>query len=279
MQILATDLDRTLLPNGAWPADSGAIEMFNRLTQEHEVLLVYVTGRNLALTEQAIRDFGIRYPDVLCGDVGSTIRNYAGDGWEDDPGWERRVHETSPRWDAEAVRVALAGVAGLRLQEPEHLNPFKLSYYLDHGDREALLNRVRQALTTGYDAEVVYSFDSVKEIGLLDLLPDSATKLTALQYVAEAHGVASDRVVFCGDSGNDVFALTADFNGVLVKNADEQLVDSVRRAQRERPELRVYFARGGFMGLNGNYTGGVIEGAYHYGLFQSPPGATSPSDS
>ena len=35
----------------------------------------------------------------------------------------------------------------------------------------------------------------------------------------------------------------------------------------DNPDLIVYFAKGGFKGLNGFYTGGVIEGAYHYGLF------------
>ncbi len=33
------------------------------------------------------------------------------------------------------------------------------------------------------------------------------------------------------------------------------------------PALSVYFAKGGFRGLSGYYTSGVIEGAYHYGLF------------
>jgi hypothetical protein len=33
------------------------------------------------------------------------------------------------------------------------------------------------------------------------------------------------------------------------------------------PDLKVYFAKGDFRGLQGYYTSGVIEGAYHYGLF------------
>jgi hydroxymethylpyrimidine pyrophosphatase-like HAD family hydrolase len=74
MKILATDLDRTLLPNGSWESDPGAIELFNELTQERDVLVVYVTGRNLELTEDAIKEFGVRYPDVLVGDVGTSIR-------------------------------------------------------------------------------------------------------------------------------------------------------------------------------------------------------------
>ena len=43
MRILATDLDRTLLPNGSWPPDPGAIDLFNELTEKHDVLVVYVT--------------------------------------------------------------------------------------------------------------------------------------------------------------------------------------------------------------------------------------------
>lgn len=61
--------------------------------------------------------------------------------------------------------------------------------------------------------------------------------------------------------------LTAGFSGVMVRNADDQLVASVRQAQDRRPELKVYFAKGGFGGLSGYYTSGVINGACHYGLF------------
>ena len=96
---------------------------------------------------------------------------------------------------------------------------------------------------------------------------NSATKQTALEYVAEEYGVDKTDVVFCGDSGNDVFPLTAGFSGVLVRNADEQLVASVKQAMNANPALKLYFAKGDFKGLNGYYTSGVIEGAYHYGIF------------
>jgi hypothetical protein len=51
-----------------------------------------------------------------------------------------------------------------------------------------------------------------------------------------------------------------------VRNADEQLVADVTTAMQETPGLRVYHASG-FKDLSGYYTSGVIEGAYHYGLF------------
>jgi sucrose-6F-phosphate phosphohydrolase len=267
MKILATDLDRTLLPNGKWQADEQAIELFNRLTREHEVLVVYVTGRNLQLTEQAIRDFGVRYPDVLCGDVGTTIRQYRDGAWTFDEGWSELIHASCPRWDATAIRDAVADIEGMREQEAEHLNPFKQSYYVDHGRREVILAKIEARVDNKFDAVEIYSFDSQDGKGLLDFQPRSATKQTALEYVAKEYGAALEDVVFCGDSGNDIFPLTAGFQGVLVKNADEQLVENVHEAMAKNPRLNVYFAAGNFKGLNGYYTSGVIEGAYHFGLF------------
>lgn len=267
MKILATDLDRTLLPNGSWPADPQAIELFNQLTQEQDVLVVYVTGRNLNLTEQAIAEFGVRHPDVLCGDVGTSIRKYRDGQWQFDDGWVQHVNQASPRWSADRVRDALADVDGLRQQEAEHLNPFKQSYYADHARQDEILRAVEQRVKDQFDEVIVYSFDSQNGNGLLDLLPNSATKQTALEYVAEEFGANKADVVFCGDSGNDIFPLTAGFSGVLVRNADDQLVAKVKQAQVENPALRAYFAQGGFKGLSGYCTSGVIEGAYHYGIF------------
>ena len=63
-----------------------------------------------------------------------------------------------------------------------------------------------------FDEVIVYSFDSQDGKGLLDFLPNSATKQTALEYVAAASGVAKEEVVFCGDSGNDIFPLDSRFS-------------------------------------------------------------------
>lgn len=269
MKILATDLDRTLLPNGKWKGDDQAIPLFNRLTVQHDVLVVYVTGRNLNLTEKGIQEYGVRYPDILCGDVGTTIRKYENGEWKFDQGWVEHVKKQSPRWNAMSIRDAVHGIEGMVEQEPEHQNQFKQSYYVDHERKEAILSEVHARVKGKYDEVIVYSFDSLDGKGLIDFLPNSATKLTAIEYVAEEYGVDKAEVVFCGDSGNDIFALTAGFRGVLVKNADEQLVQHVHEAKRENPDLQVYFAEGGFRGLNGYYTSGVIEGAYHYGLFEN----------
>jgi len=267
MKILATDLDRTLLPNGSWPSDPSAIELFNKLTEKHDVLVVYVTGRNLKLTENAIKEFGVRHPNILCGDVGTSIRKYENGEWKFDDGWVEHVKRESPRWDAIAIRDAVAGIDGMREQESEHQNQFKQSYYVEHEKKDQVLRDVDELVKGKFDEAIIYSFDSLDGKGLLDFLPASATKQTALEYVAEEFGAAKKDVVFCGDSGNDIFPLTAGFSGVLVKNADDQLVENIKKAMNQNSDLRLYFAQGNFKGLNGYYTSGVIEGAYHFGVF------------
>jgi sucrose-6F-phosphate phosphohydrolase len=269
MKILATDLDRTLLPNGSWEADPDAIGLFNELTEKHDVFVVYVTGRNLNLTEQAIRQYGVRFPDVLIGDVGTTIRKYHDGDWHFDEGWINHVTHSSPRWDNPGIKQALAGIEGLREQEAEHLNTFKQSYYVVHENRDAILQVVDERIRGRFDETIIYSFDSQDGKGLLDVLPNSANKQTALEYLAEEYRIDKSQVVFCGDSGNDIFPLTAGFSGVLVRNADEQLVHNVEAAMQKNSDLKLYFAKGDFKGLNGYYTSGVIEGAYHYGLFEN----------
>lgn len=271
MKIVATDLDRTLLPNGSWESDSGAIPLFNELTEKFGVVVVYVTGRNLKLAEGAIQEYGIRHPHILIGDVGTSIRKYENGKWKFDEGWIAHVKRASPRWDAAGIKDAVAGVNGMREQESEHLNQFKQSYYVDHSKKDDVLGQVDEVVKGRFDEVIIYSYDSQDGKGLLDFLPDSATKQTALEYVVDEFGVNKGDVVFCGDSGNDIFPLTAGFSGVLVRNADEQLVKNVKMAMDKDPDLKVYFAKGGFKGLNGYYTSGVIEGAYHYGIFGDAP--------
>lgn len=268
MKILATDLDHTLLPNGPWPADPNAIALFNELTRQNDILLVYVTGRNLNLTEKAITEYGVRYPDILCTDVGTTIREYKNGSWLFDDDWAAVIKRTSPRWDAGLIQDALAGIVGLREQEQEHLNAFKQSYYIDYGKIDHILKTVDVQIKGKFDEVAVYSYDFERHIGLLDYLPQSATKQTALEYIARKFCTNLEDVIFCGNSGNDILPLTANFAGVLVRNADRQLITSVREAQKNNPDLKVYFASGDFRGLSGYYASGVIEGAYHYGAFK-----------
>lgn len=99
-----------------------------------------------------------------------------------------------------------------------------------------MLKTVDELVKGKFDEVIVYSFDPRSGKEMLDFLPQSATKQTALEYIADDLGANRSDVVFCG-SGNDVFPLTAGISGVLVRNADEQLVADVRKAVDANPGL------------------------------------------
>jgi len=159
-------------------------------------------------------------------------------------------------------------VDGLTPQEDEHQNTYKLSYYtpveLNSGALRLQLKEV--FLRENIRAAVVFSIDEAKGVGLLDILPESATKKHALQYLARYFELDHKGVVFAGDSGNDLEPLTSGFPAIVVNNAMESLKSEVREiAEREGISDSVYFAKGGYKDMNGNYTAGILEGLHHFG--------------
>ena len=71
--------------------------------------------------------------------------------------------------------------------------------------------------------------------------------------------------VFCGDSGNDIEVLVSPIPAVLVANSQPQVCDLARKLATENGHAeQLYIARGDFMGMNGNYSAGMLEGVAHY---------------
>ena len=71
--------------------------------------------------------------------------------------------------------------------------------------------------------------------------------------------------VFAGDSGNDLAVLTSHIKSVLVGNACSRVrEDSLQQALNMGEANALYFAKGGFLGMNGNYSAGILEGVAHY---------------
>lgn len=265
--LLCSDLDRTILPNGEAPESPEARPRLHQLAARPEVTLVYVSGRHRALLQEAIDGFGIPVPDYAVGDVGTTIHRIQGGTWST---WDAWHQEIAPDWAGRShddLAALLTGVPGLRVQEPEKQNVFKLSYYVDDlGARGAIVAEVERRLAAaGVQASVVWSVDDLTREGLLDVLPRNATKRHAVEFLMRELGAADTRTVFSGDSGNDLPVLTSGLQAVLVANArDDVREEALAGAQAAgRPE-RLYVARGGFLGMNGNYSAGVLEGLAHF---------------
>jgi HAD superfamily hydrolase (TIGR01484 family) len=267
MLLLCTDLDRTLLPNGIQPESSRARGLFAELAASAEVVLAYVTGRHLGLVQRAIGNYRLPMPDFVIADVGTRIYRRASGAWQQDAGWEAEI---DPDWRGRGHRDLhgmFADLAPLRLQGADRQHRHKLSYFVPlHTDVEALLHTMQQRLAgEQVRAELIWSIDEPAGIGLLDVLPASATKLHAVEYLRGQLGLDYADCLFAGDSGNDLPALASAVPAVLVANASDSVRDAALHAAREQGhEDRLYLARGGLLGMNGNYSAGILEGVAHF---------------
>ncbi|MCA6538584.1 MAG: HAD-IIB family hydrolase [Pseudanabaena sp.] len=268
--LICTDLDRTLLPNGTQPESPEARTIFTRLVSRPEVYLVYVSGRNLALVQEAIQEYDLPAPHWIVGDVGSTMYKFEGDRWKS---WQNWTQQIAGDWrgfnaiDLEPLFSDLAEISHLVLQEPDQQSRFKLSYYLPLDiEKDALQQYIKLRLEEqNIAASLIYSVDEAKEIGLLDILPARATKLHAVEFLMGQLNFDDSNTVFAGDSGNDLPMLISAVPSVLVANApDDIIAQSLQQAKKLGNTHRLYLAQGGFLGMNGNYSAGILEGIVHY---------------
>ncbi|MBW6521288.1 MAG: HAD-IIB family hydrolase [Desulfoarculaceae bacterium] len=265
--LLCTDLDRTLIPNGMQPESPGARALFARLSKRPEVTLVYVTGRHRQLVAEAVSRYRLPQPDLVISDVGTRIYTIQARDWQVWTAWEEEVHASWNDKDPAAIHALFGDLVALRLQEGAKQSCHKLSYYVElHHDHDAIIIEMKRRLSEhGIKSSLVWSIDETSATGLLDVLPENATKLHAIRFIKDRLGFSLAETVFAGDSGNDLSVLASEIQAVLVANAD----DSVRRqaliqAQENGHSKALYLARGGALGLNGNYGSGILEGVLHY---------------
>jgi sucrose-6F-phosphate phosphohydrolase len=265
--LLCTDLDRTVLPNGPQSESEGARELFAALAARPEVTLVYVTGRDRQLVRQAVANYCLPQPDYVISDVGTTIYEIEDDSWQP---WHEWQQEISPDWNGlndTEIRKLLQDIVDLQQQEPAKQNLYKSSYYVPlYADKGVLAQTIQQRLeSSGVRANLVWSIDEPRATGLLDVLPASASKKHAIEFLMQRNGFRLTDTVFAGDSGNDLPVLVSEIPAVLVANASEDVRDeALALAEAGKAIDALYIAQGGFMGMNGNYTAGVLEGVVHY---------------
>ncbi len=265
--LICTDLDRTLLPNGSAPESPMARPLFSALVSRPEVLLAYVSGRHKELVEDAISEYELPRPDFVIGDVGTSLYEVGSAGWKQSEAW---VAEIAPDWvgyDHAQMQQLFASEPALVLQEAGKQSRFKLSYYLSMDvDTGQLMAHMRKMLNErNVRAELIYSVDEAEQVGLLDVLPASATKFHAVEFLMNSLGFGLGNVVFAGDSGNDLPVLASPIHAVLVANASVEVKDQAEKLIHVLgTEDAFYVAKGDFMAMNGNYAAGILEGVAHY---------------
>ncbi len=270
--LLACDLDRTVLPNGPQPLSEDAVPVFREFVSRPAVTLAYMSGRSLGLIKDSLRDFKIPMPDIAVGDVGTTMYFQKNGAFEAHEGWKKEIGQDWQGYSGTDIHQMISDRPELTLQEPEKQNTFKQSYYTPVDvDKKALVSDIQNRLKSkNILAAVVFSVDEIAHTGLLDILPASATKKHALAYLEKNLSQPKDRIVFAGDSGNDIEPLTSGYKAIVVNNAREDVKKEVREIAEQKSILsKIYFAAGGYKGMNGNYIAGILEGLEHFGYLSS----------
>lgn len=260
-------MDRTLLPNGSQPESPEARWLLQSLREHPQILLVYLTGRSRELIQRALEEFGLPTPDFAAADVGTTLYRVQDGSWDEWEDWSREISGDWGGLSGSDLRDMLADVPGLELQEPDRQKRYKLSYYAaPDWDRHGHLGEMERRLRArGVRAQLVWSLDEPVHRGLLDVIPAGATKDHAARWLLRQLDIPPERAVVAGDSGNDLPFLVGDLQAVLVANARPEIrAEAERRSRESGRSDRLYVARGGFMGMNGNYAAGVLEGLAHY---------------
>lgn len=265
--LVCTDLDRTLLPNGPQPESPGARPAFAALADDPRVRIVYVTGRSIRLMEEAVAEYEVPFPDVLIADVGTTICHRRQGEWRRNQEWDELLGRDWHRTNSSGLAVLLNPQTGLRIQEEDRLTRFKLSYYAEaEADKESLSRSITSIFAEqDIRASLIWSHDEVANQELLDILPASADKYQALQFLRQQMGYRLDEMQFSGDSGNDLEVLASEIPAVLVANARPEVAEKAEAmAAAAGNAAKLYLARGDRQGMNGCYSAGILEGIAHY---------------
>ncbi len=209
--LVVSDVDGTLL------GDEDGTRRFGEFIAEHRdsLKLVYASGRFFYSLVESIHEHHLPAPDaIICG-VGSEIRDYP--SGEIDKPWQRRVLQDFHAGD---VRDALRSFPRLVDQPQACQSPGKVSYFL-HGADATQLNALRKTLKfKGIHADIVYS--SGRD---LDIMPEGVNKGAATLHIAERLDISHNKIIVCGDSGNDLPMFRLGLHGIIVANAQPELVD------------------------------------------------------
>ena len=262
--LLASDMDGTVIPLELTLEREREIATLKGSVEDApELILAYVTGRDLPLALKGIRDHRLPEPAILVCDVGTSVYHRTPSGFVADGGYQRLMEEASGGLDVREARHRMARVPGLILQPEDRQTKVKLSYYLppnsDHQEVLVSVHRVLEDL--GGRLQAVYSVGAPHGRGLLDLLPAGVAKDFAIRYLHDHTAVAPERVVYAGDSGNDLAAMLCGYRVIVVGNATPDLRRELLVRGREMGLLDlVYFA-------DDFYAAGVMEGCRHFGIF------------
>lgn len=230
--ILATDLDGTFL--GGSQAERQ--ELYNLIKQDEDIRLVFVTGRGVESVIPLLNDSFIPKPDFIIADVGATVVN--GHTLE---AIEPLQQEIEDKWPGqEKILEAVKEIRELKFQTVPQQR--RCSFYLS--DAGLLPDITDIADRLGCDA--IYSAGK-----FLDFVSKGINKGHTLSNLTTLLRRSREEVLVAGDTMNDLALYKQGFRGVVVGNAESDLIKNTRQIQ-------------GIYHAEAEGAGGIKESLYHF---------------
>ena len=271
--MLVSDIDGTLV--GTSEESAGVTARFAKYWEERASLtgsfLVYNTGRSLGQMTGLLESLEgiLPIPDALITAVGTKIYlldrenghrgSASGLGWHEDLDWARSLDSG---WNLAQVRQAAKEII-------QHFDESKVNW-LDDGSEHP--HRIALSAHVDFVEEIKYSMqEKLRMQGIhfkiissgtmdwryIDIVSGNAGKHAALEHMRSLFGIAVDRCVAAGDSGNDILMLEGPNPGIVVGNAQSALVEWVVRQPQD----------GRLIVADSNLADGVLEGLCRLQLY------------
>lgn len=259
-KILATDLDGTLIPLKNHPNNGHDLQRLKELIKRNDIELVFVTGRHLKSVTEAIQTYDLPKTNWIICDVGTSLYSHDGDGqYQLVDQYSNHLDKIVRSMGQANLRRKLEGHDELRIQESAKLGKFKLSYYADQSQLATLLPTLKKQLEHWKAPwSLIGSVDPFNGDGLIDFLPKGVSKAYALSWWANFTNNDAETIVFAGDSGNDIAALTAGYRSIVVGNAADEVVTATQQAHDNAGWTDRLFV------ATLHATSGVLEGCRQY---------------
>ena len=134
-------------------------------------------------------------------------------------------------------------------------NDFKVTVGVNVKSLPSVIDIIQEAIKDKVQANLIYSGNG--DWRYLDLLPVKAGKKQAMEALARQFGFELDSVVACGDSGNDIQMMEGANKGLIVGNAQKELLDFYQRDGSSGGRLHL---------ASKSHAFGIIEGIHHFGF-------------
>lgn len=207
--LLATDLDGTFLAGSTFYQQ----KLYSIIREREDIHLVFVTGRGLDTVIPVLHGTEIPNPHYIICDVGSTIVD--GHTLQPIQPLQKLIEE---KWAGSLfIHNKLKSVKGLLLQDVPQTR--RCSYYFNEDTDFIQLHEIAESV----NCDVITSAGKY-----VDVLPRGINKGHSLKQLIKLLNISPEHILVAGDTMNDLSLYHTGYKGVVVGNAEINLLDATK---------------------------------------------------